>query len=179
MVDIQVECAISGYHSGEVGGIVPETFRVIRSLLDRVDDTLTGRVVDLFQSPIPEWKQKEAEEVAATQGDKLHKKFPVHDGVQWMNQENLAEMYLDNVWRPNLSITGAGGIPELTKAGNVVRAKTIVRASLRLSPNFNAEQARDKLIELLTTDVPYNAKVTILKANAGNGFCMKVLQPWL
>jgi len=56
-----------------------------------------------------------------------------------MNQENLAEMYLDNVWRPNLSITGAGGIPELTKAGNVVRAKTIVRASLRLSPNFNAE----------------------------------------
>ena len=81
MVDLQVECAMSGYHSGEVGGIVPETFRVIRSLLDRVDDTLTGRVVDLFQSPIPECKQKEAEEVAATQGDKLHKKFPVHDGV--------------------------------------------------------------------------------------------------
>lgn len=48
MVDLQVECAISGYHSGEVGGIVPETFRIIRSLLDRVDDTLTGRVNEVF-----------------------------------------------------------------------------------------------------------------------------------
>lgn len=84
-------------------------------------------------------------------------------------------MYLDNVWRPNLSITGAGGLPELTKAGNVVRAKTTVRASLRLSPDFDAEKAKEKLVQLFTTDVPYNAKVSILTAHAGNGFCMKVL----
>lgn len=92
-----------------------------------------------------------------------------------MNQSNLPEMYLDYVWRPNLSITGAGGLPDLSKAGNVVRAKTIVRASLRLSPDFDADLARDKLIELLTTNVPYNAKVTILNSYTGNGFCMKVL----
>jgi hypothetical protein len=54
-------------------------------------------------------------------------------------------MYLDNVWRPNLSITGAGGIPHLTKAGNVVRAKTTVRASLRVSPDFDAEKAKETL----------------------------------
>ena len=48
MIDLQVDCAISAYHSGEVGGIVPETFRVVRALLDRVDDTLTGRVSDVF-----------------------------------------------------------------------------------------------------------------------------------
>jgi|LakMenEpi03Aug12_release.lakeMendotaPanAssembly.Ray.scaffolds.fasta_scaffold430638_1 acetylornithine deacetylase/succinyl-diaminopimelate desuccinylase-like protein len=88
-------------------------------------------------------------------------------------------MYLDNVWRPNLSITGAGGIPALTKAGNVVRAKTTVRVSLRVSPDFDAEKAKETLVNLFTTNVPYNAKVTILTAHAGNGFCMKVLQPWL
>jgi acetylornithine deacetylase/succinyl-diaminopimelate desuccinylase-like protein len=82
--------------------------------LDRVDDTLTGKVADVFQSPIPEWKIQEANAVAATQGDKLYEKFPLVDGVKWMNQEKLAEMYLDNVWRPNLSITGAGGLPLLT-----------------------------------------------------------------
>jgi len=80
-----VECALSAYHSGEVGGIVPETFRVVRALLDRVDDTLTGKVADVFQSPIPEWKIKEANEVAATQGEKLYEKFPLLDGVKWMN----------------------------------------------------------------------------------------------
>lgn len=92
-----------------------------------------------------------------------------------MNQQNLSEMYLDNVWRPNLSITGAGGLPHLTKAGNVVRAKTTVRVSLRISPDFNADKAKEKLIELLTTEVPHNAKVSILSSHAGNGFCMKVL----
>lgn len=30
MVDFKVEIGKAGYHSGEVGGIVPETFRVVR-----------------------------------------------------------------------------------------------------------------------------------------------------
>lgn len=61
----------------------------------------------------------------------------------------------------------------------MVRAKTTVRASLRLSPDFCSHKAKDTLVKLFTTNVPYNAKVTILTAHGGNGFCMKVLQPWL
>lgn len=48
MVDFKVECAKGGFHSGEVGGIVPETFRIVRALLDRIDDTQTGKVVSAF-----------------------------------------------------------------------------------------------------------------------------------
>ena len=65
----------------------------------------------------------------------LFDKFPLMDGVKHMNVENLVEMYLDNVWRPNLSITGASGLPPYKKAGNVIRPSTTVRASLRLSPD--------------------------------------------
>jgi len=88
-------------------------------------------------------------------------------------------MYLDNVWRPNLSITGAGGLPEINRAGNVIRAQTTVRCSLRISPVMDSEEAKDNLIKILTTDVPYNAKVTILGTTRGDGFCMKLLEPWL
>ena len=42
IVELTVEFAKSGYHSGEVGGIIPETFRIVRNLLDRVDDSTTG-----------------------------------------------------------------------------------------------------------------------------------------
>jgi acetylornithine deacetylase/succinyl-diaminopimelate desuccinylase-like protein len=42
IIDMKIECGTAGYHSGEVGGIVPETFRVLRSLLDRLDDKETG-----------------------------------------------------------------------------------------------------------------------------------------
>ena len=101
------------------------------------------------------------------------------ESVEPMNQNDLVQMYLDNVWRPNLSITGAGGLPDYNKAGNVIRPSTTVRASLRISPDFNADKAKELLIDILSKDVPYNAKLTVLGSHAGNGFCMKVLEPWL
>lgn len=30
-----------------------------------------------------------------------------------MDEDNLEEMYLNNVWRPNLAITGADGLPPI------------------------------------------------------------------
>jgi len=42
IIELTVEFAKSGYHSGEVGGIIPETFRIVRNLLDRVDNSETG-----------------------------------------------------------------------------------------------------------------------------------------
>ena len=47
-MDLKVECGVTGYHSGEVGGLVPETFRILRSLLDRIDDVETGNVHEDF-----------------------------------------------------------------------------------------------------------------------------------
>lgn len=62
IVDMTVTGAKSGYHSGEVGGIIPETFRVARKLLDRVDDVNDGKVLlPELQVEIPEWADKEAE----------------------------------------------------------------------------------------------------------------------
>lgn len=40
--NIKVEAAEMEYHSGECGGIVPDTFRILRTLLDRLDDSQTG-----------------------------------------------------------------------------------------------------------------------------------------
>ena len=44
MVDVEVKSGLAGYHSGEVGGIVPETFRIMRVLLDRLDNSKDGGV---------------------------------------------------------------------------------------------------------------------------------------
>ena len=66
IVDLQVETGLAGYHSGETGGIVPETFRIIRTLLDRLDDPASGRVCEELQEALPEWKRKEAELMGAS-----------------------------------------------------------------------------------------------------------------
>lgn len=46
ILDMTVQLASGGYHSGAVGGIVPETFRIVRSLLNRLDDVETGEVMN-------------------------------------------------------------------------------------------------------------------------------------
>jgi hypothetical protein len=48
IVDVTVQGGKIGYHSGECGGIIPETFRIVRQLLDRLDDSKTGRVHEAF-----------------------------------------------------------------------------------------------------------------------------------
>ena len=96
-----------------------------------------------------------------------------------MSADNLPEMYLNNTWRPNLSITGASGLPNVKIAGNVVRASTSLKLSMRLPPSADPLEAEAKMIEKLTTNVPHNAKVKAVGGHTGQGWCMKDLPEWL
>jgi len=60
-----------------------------------------------------------------------------------------------------MSITGCDGLPGIAMAGNVIRPKTGVRISMRLPPTMDPKKAHDVMVEKLTTNVPYNAKVTL------------------
>lgn len=180
IVDVTVSGCKTGYHSGEVGGIIPETFRVMRTLLERVDDSATGEVrLPECKVEIPEWAQKEAEFMAGLSGDMLYKKYDTLEGTQAMHQDSLKDLYLNNTWRPNLSITGASGLPDIAVAGNVVRGATSVRLSMRLPPGCNPAQATAAIEKAMTTDVPYNLKVECHGGHEGSGWCMKDLEPWL
>ncbi|MFM7859121.1 MAG: hypothetical protein ACKO96_46160, partial [Flammeovirgaceae bacterium] len=68
IIDLTVQIGKSAYHSGEVGGIVPETFRVIRQLIDRLDDPKTGKVLDDLTVEVPKWKLEEAEKMVDLSG---------------------------------------------------------------------------------------------------------------
>lgn len=81
IVDLTVEAAMGGYHSGEVGGIVPETFRITRELLNRVDNSATGEVCGELNCPVPEAKMNEARFMAETFGDAMFKKYNMNEGV--------------------------------------------------------------------------------------------------
>ena len=84
-MNLTVEAGKQGYHSGELGGIIPETFRVVRELLSRVDDATTGRCCDELQTDIPEWAHEEAKRMVELSGDLMYKGYKVHDGVKCMS----------------------------------------------------------------------------------------------
>lgn len=92
-----------------------------------------------------------------------------------MSEDSLPDMYLNNTWRANMSITGIDGLPPIKTAGNVLRASTTARLSIRLPPSCKPDVALEGLKKTLSTDVPYNCHLDIQSGMTGSGWCMKAL----
>jgi len=178
-VEVKIEVLTRGMHSGSVSGVVPSSFRILRQLLDRVEDANTGEVLlSELRSPIPPEALSAAEDLAREFGDVVASELPVVEGVELMGA-NDEDRILRRTWYPTLSIVGMGDIPEPAIAGNVLRPATTAVLSLRLPPPVDAEVARAALERTLTTDVPSSAKVTLSQWNVGNGWVAPRLAPWL
>jgi len=51
--NLNVEVLTEGVHSGDASGIVPDSFRIARNLLDRIENSETGMIAKEFQVNIP------------------------------------------------------------------------------------------------------------------------------
>lgn len=50
---LNVEVLTEGVHSGDASGIVPDSFRIARDLLNRIEDSKTGVVAKDFTVNVP------------------------------------------------------------------------------------------------------------------------------
>src|SRR5947207_4398368 len=74
---LTVEVVTEGVHSGDASGIVPSSFRIARKLLDRVEDSATGRVLpSAFHAPIPDERVAQARVASGILGGAMVKRFP-------------------------------------------------------------------------------------------------------
>ena len=174
-----VEVLEEGVHSGDAGGIVPSTFRILRRLLSRIEDERDGRIVlDSLHAQIPPARRVQAGEAAAVLGRRVHERFPFVDGAGPATADPV-ELVLDRTWRPALEITGAGGLPEIGNAGNVARPRTDVKLSLRLPPTCDPEAAAGTLRAVLERDPPHGARVRFSADHAAPGWEAPAVAPWL
>jgi len=162
---LKVEILTEGVHSGDASGLVPSSFRILRQLLDRLEDSHTGRLLpEVFHCQVPGERVDQARAAAATLGQEVWRRFPwacgADGGASLPTTTDPVEALLNRTWRPTLSITGADGMPELGNAGNVLRPYTAFKLSLRLPPLVNGHEASIRLKELLEDNAPYNARVT-------------------
>ena len=168
MCDISVSCLKEAVHSGLGTGLVPDSFMVFRSLLDRVEDSKTGKISNEFHVDIPKNRIEEGKKVAEVKKRDLI--LPkLLDGVQPLHPD-FTEIYLNSVWRPMLCVIGATGFPEHSTSGNVLRPSTSFRLSLRLPPTLDSNKAGEKLKEILVKDPPFNSKVEVNVKACGNGW---------
>jgi len=177
--NLNVEVLTEGVHSGDASGIVPSSFRIIRMILDRLEDAKTGQVIPEWLSiDIPQNRIDEAKATAKVLGDEIWNKFPFVDGMQPLSKDPL-ELLLNRTWRPALAYTGQAGLPDLVQGGNVLRPKTSIKLSLRIPPTLDATDVDRKLKDLLESDPPYGAKVTFEPEKGGAGWEAPVIAPWL
>jgi acetylornithine deacetylase/succinyl-diaminopimelate desuccinylase-like protein len=176
---LQVDVLTEGVHSGDAGGVVPDSFRIVRQLLSRVEDEATGKVLaPEFYATIPDARLKQAAATAAVLGDDISTKFPFIEHTRPVSN-NPAELILNRAWRPALSIIGADGLPSTGNAGNVLRPGTAVSLSLRLPPTVDPKVASRKLKSILENDPPYGCKVTFQPNWGAAGWNAPELSPWL
>jgi acetylornithine deacetylase/succinyl-diaminopimelate desuccinylase-like protein len=186
---LKVEILTEGVHSGDSSGLVPSSFRILRQVLDRLEDSKTGRLLpESFHCAVPQARLEQARATAAILGDMVWKRFPWACGADGQlalpTTTDPVEALVNRTWRPTLSVTGAEGFPDLANAGNVLRPYTAFKLSLRLPPLVDGHQASLHLKQLLEDNAPYNAKVTFHPdGRAGmlgaTGWNAPELAPWL
>jgi len=175
---LTVEILTEGVHSG-ASGIVPDSFRILRQLLSRIEDPATGRVLPAeFYGPIPAERVTQAAVAAAALGGSIHQEFPFTSGAGPVSTD-LTELILNRDWRPALAIIGADGLPPIGQAGNVLRPLTAVKLSLRLPPTCDPKAATQKLKTLLEETPPYGARVSFKPDWGAAGWNAPELAPWL
>jgi len=173
VVDIKIETMVEPVHSGSGGGIAPDSFMILRNLLDRVEDSKTGELIKEFHSEIPKGRCDEMKAVADVMKEKCLDKVKLLSGVQ-PTHPDYCEVLKNSTWRPCISIVGASGFPVHSTAGNVLRSCTEVRLSMRLPPTMDSHEAEKILVKKLTENPPFNAKITLGTGHSGSGFNAKV-----
>jgi acetylornithine deacetylase/succinyl-diaminopimelate desuccinylase-like protein len=186
---LKVEILGEGVHSGDASGLVPSSFRILRQVLDRLEDSKTGRLLpQSFHCDIPADRVEQARATAKILGDEVWKRFPWvcgADGAPALpTSTDPLQALLERTWKPTLSVTGVDGFPDLKSAGNVLRPYTAFKLSLRLPPLVDGPQAAERLKTLLEDNAPYNARVTFhadgrVGARGATGWNAPSLSPWL
>lgn len=176
---VTVRVLEAGVHSGMASGIAPSSFRIMRRLLDRLEDSATGEIkLPEMNAPIPAERRADAVALAALEPGAVGRAIPFVRGMSAVS-EDLAELILNNTWRPSLSVIGGDGLPESAQAAAVLRPATSLRLSFRTPPTVDAASARAALEKELTTEVPYGAQVEVRDFVTLNGWSAPAPSPWL
>ncbi|WP_350297075.1 M20 family metallopeptidase [Limnohabitans sp. Rim8] len=183
---LKVEVLTEGIHSGDASGLVPSSFRIMRQVLDRLEDSATGRMLPAsFHCEVPADRLAQARATAAILGEEVYKRFPwAHYDCEGSTSFSLPtttdplQALLNRTWTPTLSVTGAEGFPALKDAGNVLRPYTAFKLSLRLPPLVDAARAVQEMKALLEDNAPYQARVTFETGGGATGWNAPGTTPW-
>ena len=170
-----------GVHSGAAGAVVPSSFRLLRQLLDRVEDAGTGELLlPEFRADPPAGAAADAAVLAGALAaqDAGDPPFPAVEGLV-LQGDGPAERALRTAWLASVAYVGADGLPPTAAAGNVLRPSTSLKLVIRLPPTADAVAAGAALARALTAEPPSGAEVSWTPGMTAGGWAADPPAPWL
>lgn len=82
VVNVRVDVLTEGVHSGASSGFVPSSFRILRQLIERLENQETGCMIKGLEVDIPPNRYKELYDLSREMGEKSLKTFPIVEGLQ-------------------------------------------------------------------------------------------------
>ncbi len=175
---LNVQVLSQAVHSGSASGIVPDSFRIARFLLERIEDSRTGEILlPELTHPIEEERLQQIKATSEILGETVLTEFPWHKKTH-AAQDTVFDNLVTRGFKPQMCIVGAEGLPPISQAGRVIRTQTSLALSLRTPPQVDTENALKAISKTLTQDAPYGAEITITDSSAGNGWSAKVGCHW-
>lgn len=176
---LSIELMKEGIHSGMGTGVVASTFRVLRQLLDRVENSKTGDMtIPALVTDIPEQSIKQAQMAADVLANDVIDAMPLLPGVKTIDSDP-ATLLLNRTWRASLEVVGMEHMPSIADGGNVLRPALSANLSFRVPPTGDADAAAKAVKDLLEADAPYGAKISFTLEKGGNGWSAPPLADWL
>ncbi|MEM9622351.1 MAG: M20/M25/M40 family metallo-hydrolase [Pseudomonadota bacterium] len=175
---LSVDILTEGQHSGSAGGIVPSSFRILRDLLGRIENSASGALHPSLHTDIPTAAINAAQEVAQVLGPQISQRFPWTDGAG-PDQDDMAQLLISNAWEPSLATVALGGFPDMQDAGNTLRPGTQAKLVFRLPPTVDADLAATEIKAILEQDPPYGARVQFSLETPQTGWCAPIMADWL
>jgi acetylornithine deacetylase/succinyl-diaminopimelate desuccinylase-like protein len=173
IVTVTADVLTEGIHSGQGGGVVPSSFRILRRILSSIEDEADGRILlpEMLGAGMPDAHRTNLEALAAEFPDSG---YPVVDGLRLLGDDALARLAA-RTWGAALEVVGADGLPRPREAGNVLRPSTTLKLAVRLPPDVDVQGACDALISAIRTDE--GAHVTIDVEGVAQGWVAPPLDP--
>ena len=179
VITVQVEVLTHGVHSGEASGVVPSSFRILRQLLDRIEDPETGETrVDELRVQPPAHLLAAAATLADELDDPLSRAFPAVSDLALMGRDG-ADRLIRQSWSTSVSVIGIDGVPSVAEGGNVLRPSTTAKLSIRIPPSVDAHAAQDAVVATLRAAPPSGATVSVHAEQPAQGWVAAPLAPWL
>jgi acetylornithine deacetylase/succinyl-diaminopimelate desuccinylase-like protein len=166
VASVRVDVLTEGVHSGVGGGVVPSSFRILRSMLSRIEDEATGEILlpELRGAGVPDDLRTSLRATAEEFADNA---LPTVEGLR-LAGDGAGARLIARAWSAALEVTGMDGVPAVRDGGNVLRPFTTAKVSVRLPPDVDAQVAADALISALATEE--GAHITIDLEGVADGW---------